>query len=65
MEEDVSDSLLGHQGFQRLGQLTKFAYATGHILNDMCASMWFNYLLVFFQSVLQFDNMYAGIIMLR
>ena len=65
MDDEEGHSLLGHPGFQRLGQLTKLAYGTGHILNDMCASMWFTYLLVFFQSVLQFDNMYAGIVMLR
>ena len=50
------------------GQLSffvKLAYGTGHILNDMCASMWFTYLLIYFHSVLQFDNTLAGLIMLR
>ena len=49
----------------RLGLLAKLAYGTGHILNDMCASMWFTYLLIYFHSVLRFDNTLAGLIMLR
>ena len=36
----------------------------GHILNDMCASMWFSYLLLFFHKVLQFDNALSGVILL-
>jgi Na+/melibiose symporter-like transporter len=27
----------------------KFGYGLGHILNDLCASMWFTYLLVSFR----------------
>jgi len=42
---------------QRLG------FCLGHVLNDLCASMWFTYLLLFFHRVLQFDNVYAGVIM--
>ena len=49
----------------QLGFFVKLAYGTGHILNDMCASMWFTYLLIYFHSVLQFDNTLAGLIMLR
>jgi hypothetical protein len=26
-------------------------YGTGHIFNDICASMWFTYFLLFFQEV--------------
>ena len=29
----------------------KFGYGTGHVLNDLCASMWFSYLLIFFHDV--------------
>ena len=32
-----------------LGQ--KLGYGLGHVLNDLCASMWFTYLLLFFQQV--------------
>lgn len=47
-----------------LSRKHKFAYGVGHVLNDICASMWFTYLLVFFHLVLQFDSTRAGVIML-
>ena len=40
--------------------LVKIAYGTGHVLNDMCASMWFTYLLIFFHKVLGFRHVIAG-----
>ena len=48
-----------------LGTMAKLAYSTGHILNDLCAAMWFTYLLLYFHFVLGFDNTMVGIIMLR
>ena len=42
----------------------KFCYGVGHILNDLCASMWFTYLLVYFHSVVEFSNVMAGAVML-
>ena len=30
---------------------TKYSYGVGHVFNDLCASMWFSYLLVFFEKV--------------
>ncbi|XP_076819781.1 major facilitator superfamily domain-containing protein 12-like isoform X1 [Clavelina lepadiformis] len=42
----------------------KFAYSVGHVLNDLCASMWFSYLLVFFHKILQFSNSMSGYILL-
>uniref|UniRef100_A0A667ZK63 Major facilitator superfamily domain containing 12a n=1 Tax=Myripristis murdjan TaxID=586833 RepID=A0A667ZK63_9TELE len=44
--------------------LEKLSYAVGHFLNDLCASMWFTYLLVFYHSVLGFKNTYAGLLLL-
>uniref|UniRef100_A0A3Q3XRI0 Uncharacterized protein n=1 Tax=Mola mola TaxID=94237 RepID=A0A3Q3XRI0_MOLML len=44
--------------------LRKFSYAAGHFLNDLCASMWFTYLLVFYHSVLGFLNTNAGVLLL-
>ncbi|XP_076018435.1 major facilitator superfamily domain-containing protein 12-like [Genypterus blacodes] len=38
----------------------RLSYALGHFLNDLCASMWFTYLLVYYHSVLGFENNYAG-----
>ncbi len=40
------------------------SYSVGHVLNDLCASMWFNYLLLFFHYVLEFSNTDAGFLML-
>ena len=34
-----------------LGQ--RLSYGVGHVLNDLAASMWFSYLLVYLQFVLQ------------
>lgn len=42
----------------------RLSYAVGHFLNDLCASMWFTYLLVYYHSVLGFRNTYAGILLL-
>ncbi|XP_077129945.1 major facilitator superfamily domain-containing protein 12 [Ranitomeya variabilis] len=42
----------------------KLSYATGHYLNDLCASMWFTYFLVYFHSVLGVDSFYAGLLLL-
>jgi len=42
----------------------KLGYGMGHVLNDLCASMWFTYLLLFFHQVLYFNNTYAGVILL-
>lgn len=39
----------------------RLSYAVGHFLNDLCASMWFTYLLVFYHSVLGLRNTYAGV----
>uniref|UniRef100_A0A8D0B1W9 Major facilitator superfamily domain containing 12a n=1 Tax=Sander lucioperca TaxID=283035 RepID=A0A8D0B1W9_SANLU len=44
--------------------LKKLSYAVGHFLNDLCASMWFTYLLVFYHSVLGFQNTNAGVLLL-
>ena len=45
---------------ERISLRTKFGYGTGHIMNDMCASMWFTYCLLFFNKVLEFDNDLSG-----
>ncbi|XP_030607521.1 major facilitator superfamily domain-containing protein 12 [Archocentrus centrarchus] len=44
--------------------LKRLSYAVGHFLNDLCASMWFTYLLVFYHSVLGFQNTNAGVLLL-
>ncbi|XP_043256711.1 major facilitator superfamily domain-containing protein 12-like [Colletes gigas] len=49
---------------QRLPISLRLAYGIGHILNDICASMWFTYLLVYFHLVLGFNATLAGVILL-
>ncbi|KAK7605436.1 hypothetical protein V9T40_007294 [Parthenolecanium corni] len=36
------------------------AYGVGHVLNDLCSSIWFTYTLLFFEIVLEFDSSLAG-----
>ena len=48
----------------KLKPLAKYGYGTGHVLNDMCASMWFTYMLLFFHIVIKLDNFYSGLIVL-
>lgn len=49
---------------RKLPLYLRLAYGTGHVLNDICASMWFTYLLVFFHLVLGFDPAMAGVVLL-
>ncbi|XP_045494388.1 major facilitator superfamily domain-containing protein 12-like [Colias croceus] len=42
----------------------QLGYGIGHILNDVCASLWFTYFLVFFHLVLEFTASQAGYLML-
>lgn len=49
--------------YRRLPLKLQLAYGVGHVLNDVCASMWFTYLLVFFKLVLQFSSYQAGLIL--
>ncbi|XP_041059690.1 major facilitator superfamily domain-containing protein 12a isoform X1 [Carcharodon carcharias] len=42
----------------------RLSYAVGHFLNDLCASMWFTYLLVYYHTVLAINNYNAGILLL-
>lgn len=40
---------------QSLPWYKRLAYGVGHVQNDLCASMWFTYLIVFLTKVLKFD----------
>ncbi|XP_046447558.1 major facilitator superfamily domain-containing protein 12-like [Daphnia pulex] len=48
----------------KLSWKTRISFSVGHVLNDLTASMWFTYLLVYFHLVLQFDNSLSGIVLL-
>ncbi|XP_071513115.1 major facilitator superfamily domain-containing protein 12-like [Panulirus ornatus] len=47
-----------------LSRRMKFGYGVGHVFNDLCASMWFTYLLVYFQYVLQLDRGLSGFLLM-
>lgn len=42
----------------------RIGFITGHVFNDLCASMWFSYLVLYFNYVLQFSHPMSGAIML-
>lgn len=42
----------------------QLGYGIGHVLNDVCASLWFTYFLVFFHLVLEFSASQSGNLML-
>nr|XP_060641168.1 major facilitator superfamily domain-containing protein 12 [Anolis sagrei ordinatus] len=44
--------------------LSRLGFAVGHFLNDLCASMWFTYLLVYFHAVLGLSTGHAGLLLL-
>ena len=63
---DPVDSAVGiaPAGPPRLRWYRKLSYGVGHIFNDLCASMWFTYLILFYHKVLMIDNALAGTILL-
>ncbi|XP_054983229.1 major facilitator superfamily domain-containing protein 12 [Sorex araneus] len=42
----------------------RLSYAVGHFLNDLCASMWFTYLLLYLDSVRAYSSRGAGLLLL-
>ncbi|XP_077462566.1 major facilitator superfamily domain-containing protein 12 [Stigmatopora argus] len=51
-------------GERTLSVCRRLCYAVGHFLNDLCASMWFTYLLVYLHSVLGLQSTFAGVLLL-
>ncbi|CAJ1060935.1 major facilitator superfamily domain-containing protein 12 isoform X2 [Xyrichtys novacula] len=47
-----------------LSLFKRLCYAVGHFQNDLCASMWFTYLLVYLHNVLGLQSTYAGVLLL-
>jgi Na+/melibiose symporter-like transporter len=50
--------------YRPLPWTTRLSYGVGHVLNDLCASMWFSYLLLYFESINLFSNSLAGYVLL-
>ncbi|XP_037626112.1 major facilitator superfamily domain-containing protein 12 [Sebastes umbrosus] len=51
-------------GGRSLSVCRRFCFSVGHFLNDLCASMWFTYMLVYLHKVLGLKSSYAGVILL-
>uniref|UniRef100_K9J160 Major facilitator superfamily domain-containing protein 12 n=1 Tax=Desmodus rotundus TaxID=9430 RepID=K9J160_DESRO len=47
-----------------LSLAARLSYAVGHFLNDLCASMWFTYLLLYLHSVRAYSSRGAGVLLL-
>lgn len=43
---------------------TLWGYGVGHVGNDLCASLWFSYLLVFLEQVTKMDSVSSGLLMI-
>lgn len=43
---------------------TRLCYGVGHILNDLCANIWFTYLLIYMHEVVKFSPVMAGSLLL-
>ncbi|XP_074655672.1 major facilitator superfamily domain-containing protein 12-like [Tubulanus polymorphus] len=52
------------QTIDKLPFLRKLSFSVGHVMNDLCASIWFSYSLVYYRNVAQFSNYMAGYMML-
>ncbi|GAB1604753.1 major facilitator superfamily domain-containing protein 12-like [Argonauta hians] len=53
----------GHQPAPGMPFFRKITYGFGHVFNDLVASMWFSYLLIYFDKVRQFNSVLAGYLM--
>lgn len=70
MQNSISSSLskvdkIGSVGYEPLPSLslkTRLFYSFGHVYNDLCASVWFSYTLLYFK--LNFDDYTAGLLLL-
>ena len=49
---------------RKLTLRNKIGYGFGHVMNDLCASVWVTYLLVFLVQVVKLEKTLAGIVIL-
>lgn len=60
----VNETEPSHAYQGKLPYFRRLTFGVGHFFNDMCASMWFSYLIVFYHFVLGIDNSLAGTFLL-
>ena len=61
---DERNRTINNKKKNRLPGYFRICYGVGHVLNDLCASMWFSHFLVFFQKVVQLSALGAGTLLL-
>ena len=49
---------------EQLSLRNKIGFAMGHILQDLCDAIWFNYFVFFVVKVLKYGNVFAGVLIL-
>lgn len=49
---------------ENLTKISLLSYGVGHVLNDLCASMWFSHLLIYYQKVVELSSIGAGVLLL-
>ncbi|KAF5295273.1 hypothetical protein FQA39_LY13138 [Lamprigera yunnana] len=59
-----SEILVQNEPTRKIPFRLQLAFGVGHVLNDVCSSIWFTYLLVFLHLVLKFENWEAGLLLL-
>lgn len=64
MRGESSPELTSREVKSELSYVRRVTYGVGHVFNDLCASMWFTYFLLFYHLVLQIPNTYAGLLVL-
>eukprot|EP01063_Lacrimia_lanifica_P011187 TRINITY_DN1798_c4_g1_i1.p1 TRINITY_DN1798_c4_g1~~TRINITY_DN1798_c4_g1_i1.p1 ORF type:complete len:616 (+),score=199.51 TRINITY_DN1798_c4_g1_i1:64-1911(+) len=57
----LQDSALNDKKTMRNIQIV---FSLGHVMNDLCAAMWFTYMLAFFEKVAGLGGVYSGSLML-
>ncbi|GMT35144.1 hypothetical protein PFISCL1PPCAC_26441 [Pristionchus fissidentatus] len=63
-EGEEEEDLFMRMGERDIGVGQKLSYGFGHFYNDLCASMWFTYLMIFLEKVIKLQAARAGFLML-
>lgn len=56
----TTDQSLSDQTMSTISVWSKIGYGLGHVYNDLCAGVWFSYLLLFMKNALKMPGTEAG-----
>ena len=59
-EKNVEVGATNPSGGKNLPQYVRFSYGMGNVLNEMCTTLWFTYLLVYLNYVAEMNNQLSG-----